>query len=141
MQVTVEVKSETLANLFVSAIESGDPVTTARKGGWCNGINTTDKLANEFRVRELGKSARFPWYANPKFFDHPGLSIEIIEVDDESTGHETKHTLKKLDIVRGLQAMAKECPSQFGMVLEGETDAPCADCFLQCVVFGELKYG
>lgn len=38
MHIKLEISAERIANMMISAMESGDPVTTAAKGGWCWGI-------------------------------------------------------------------------------------------------------
>lgn len=128
MQVTLEVPAEKIANLMISAIESGDPVTTAAKGGWCNGINIL-----------RGGDAHDLWYADPKTWDGDFL-IEVIEVDDETTGHETTHKVDRAAMERGLKIMAQEFPHIFAQILEDNMDAPCADILLQCALFGDEKY-
>jgi len=37
--VKIDIPNSVIADMFCSAIESGDPVTTASRGGWCAGIN------------------------------------------------------------------------------------------------------
>jgi phage-related tail fiber protein len=112
---------------MTSAIESGDPVTTASRGGWCAGINL------------CGKAGEPEWYAIGAFWESNFL-IEIVEVDDEATGHQTKHRVGRRHFREGLAIMARKFPGRFTQVLEQNTDAPCADIFLQCVLFGEEKY-
>jgi hypothetical protein len=140
MNITLEIPNARIMQLFWSAIEGGDPVTTAQRGGWCNSINLT---ASSFA---LGSTLPQPekatsWYALPEFFaDGVILNIEVIEVDDETTGHETTHKVTNADFARGLSVMATEFPSIFGQIMEDQIDAPCADIFLQCMLFGEEKY-
>jgi hypothetical protein len=122
-----EISPERIADLFITAIESGDPVTTAARGGWCNGINLKGPLPDG------------NWYADPKLYAGK-FTLEIIEVDDESTGHETKHRVGRRAIEKGLAVMAKDFPKLFQWIVDDNVDASCADIFLQCVVFGEEKY-
>jgi hypothetical protein len=132
IEINVQVPVDRIANMMVSAMESGDPVTTAARGGWCSAIN-------------LLKGGRGPkggvgcWYADPKLYAGY-FEIEVIEVDDENTGHETKHKVCPADLLRGLSVMAAKFPRAFAQVLADDTDAPCADAFLQSIVFGEEKY-
>jgi len=128
MKITLEIPTERIANMMISAMESGDPVTTAARGGWCNGINLL-----------RGGEAHDCWYADPKMYQRQ-FQLEVIEVDDETTGHETSHKIGPADMRRGLQVMAQKYPHCFGQVMEDNTDAPCADIFLQCILFGEEKY-
>jgi len=69
-----------------------------------------------------------------------GCRLEIIEVVNEQTGKEKRHKVRLKDLERGLGIMQTKFPHIFAQVLSGDTDAPCADIFLQCVLFGEEKY-
>lgn len=128
MKIELNISSEIIANMMISAFESGDPVTTAARGGWCNGINLPAESSDAL------------WYAEPTFW-RGDFQIEIIEVDDESTGHETKHKVDRARMQAGLVTMARKFPHIFAHILSDDTDAPCADIFLQCICFGEEKYG
>jgi hypothetical protein len=121
--------TEQLAELMITAIESGDPVTTAVRGGWCSAINWHGP----------GPRPRGNWYAEPKTYEGDFV-LEVIEVDDETTGHETKHLITMPKIEKGLAAMAKKYPHVFADIINDNMDAATADLFLQCVVFGEEKY-
>jgi hypothetical protein len=129
MQITINVSSEIIANMMISAMESGDPVTTAARGGWCAEIN--NKSCKSFKGDW--------WYADPKYFEGE-FKFNVVEVDDETTGHQTTHTVRPGDMARGLAVMAQKYGHLFAHVLNDDTDAPCADIFLQCILFGEEKY-
>lgn len=137
MKIEIEIPPERVMQLFASAIEGGDPVTTASKGGWCNGI---DLKAASFPLGgtvDLGAL----WWDTPEYFaDGVALTIEVLEIDDETTGHVSEHTVTTPDIVRGLTVMAKQFPHLFAGVLDGDIDAACADVFLQSMLFGEERY-
>lgn len=145
MKITLNIPASIITNMMISAIESGDPVTNALKGGWCWGIYyktmETDPPAGD-RV----------WYDNDKLWVS-NFQIQIVEVADENiydrnmtpaqnitSGAFALHTVKRADFVKGLSVMAAKYPRQFRLVMENDTDAPCADIFLQCVLFGEEKY-
>jgi hypothetical protein len=144
MKITIEISADRIANLMCSAIESGDPVTTAAKGGWCSGIYYRTK------AHEPPKGY---WYVDPAFYESSQFQIEIHEVADENifdvhapdetnlaSGALKIHTIRRKDLMKGLAAMAEKFPRQFAQILKDDTDAPCADAFLQAVVFGEEKY-
>lgn len=134
MKITIEVPADRIAQLWSSAIEGGDPVTNASKGGWCNGIDLVS--SDGFTVPEGAY-----WYVLEGVFgDGVFPVVEIVEVDDETTGHETTHKVRKADMERGLTVMATKFPSLFAQILEDDIDAPCADIFLQCALFGDEKY-
>ncbi|MDH7796380.1 MULTISPECIES: hypothetical protein [unclassified Beijerinckia] len=128
MIVNLEISPATLSELFSSAIEGGDPVTTASRGGWCDGIYWR-------RRKHRGDY----WYSEPETFAG-AILIDVIEVDDEQTGHKMKHRLDERRIATGLKAMAERFPGRFAQIFDGNIDAPCADAFLQACVFGEEKY-
>jgi hypothetical protein len=141
MQVTVKytITPEQISNLMISAIESGDPVTTASKGGWCWGIYWRDRNANP--------PERGLWYADTTFWGNKPR-IQIVEVSDEDKydrerdmeGNIASGALKVHTVAAGLATMASKYPSQFKEILNDNADAPCADLMLQCILFGEEKY-
>lgn len=144
MKITLEISAERIANLMISAIESGDPVTTASKGGWCWGIY--------WHTREATPRTDSLWYAKPAFW-RGNFKIQIIEVADENlydrdfdekgniaSGALKVHTVCRRHFVEGLTIMAQKFPHLFGEILNDNSDAPCADIFLQCVLFGEEKF-
>ena len=128
ISIALDIPVERIANLFASAVEGGDPVTTARRGGWCEGIRSKK------RSRAAGDR-----YARPDTYRGDFL-IEITEIDDETTGHKTKHIIHKAHVRHGLKIMAENYPRQFGQITTDNIDAPCADIFLQCTLFGKEKY-
>ena len=136
MLITIDVPARRIAELISSAIEGGDPVTTASKGGWCDGIY--------YRTKDTEPPEPDPerevWYQRREFYDSPDFQLEIIELDDESTGHTTSHIIHRDEVIAGLMVMAEKFAFAFSRVMQGEIDAPCADIFLQCVVFREEKY-
>jgi len=125
MKIELDISGERLANLMTTAIESGDPVTTAARGGWCNGI--------------FCASPDSDWYTRPAFFDL-NFRFDVVEVDDENTGHEITHHIDPDKVKRGLAVMAEKFPHYLANILADDIDAPTADIFLQAVVFGEEKY-
>jgi hypothetical protein len=141
MKIEIEITPAQVMQLWSSAIEGGDPVTVAAKGGWCDGI---ELKGASFPADNIPRDGVDPavWWDKPKFFESGvTLTIEIIEVDDETTGHETKHSVTNADISRGLAVMASKFPNIFAQVLDPmQIDAPCADIFLQCMLFGDEKY-
>lgn len=77
MQVTTQVSTRRIADLFVSAIESGDPVTTASKGGWCYGIYWKSKATKP-------PGGKTPWYDQPALYERKDFQVEVWEVADEN---------------------------------------------------------
>lgn len=144
MKIELEIPADRIANLMISAIESGDPVTTASKGGWCWGIY--------YYTINDEPPADGIWYAEPAFWEKD-FQIQIVEVADEDiydrgldmegnikSGCLKVHTIRRKHFKEGLEKMAKVFPHQFGQVVRDDTDAPCADALLQSILFGDEKY-
>lgn len=127
--VPIEITAQQIADLFESAIDGGDPVTTASRGGWCDGI---------YLMRNGKQTDDFPYFEAKTYERH--FVLEIIEIDDETLNHKTAHKVDRSVIITGLQKMARQFPERFGQIVTDNIDAPCADIFLQCVLFGEEKY-
>ncbi len=136
MKITLEIPAERLANLFTTFIESGDPVSTASRGGWCSGVFYKTKRHNPPR----GKDGD-PWYADPIHY-RDGEAFTPLEVREyhEETNTETKHYLNAAKVAKGLAVMAEKYGHLFQQIIADNIDAPCADIFLQCCLFGEEKY-
>ena len=128
MKIEIDIPAERIANLMISAMESGDPVTTAARGGWC---------------QEIRRTSRKPftgtwWYADPKYFEGQ-FSFKVGEFDEDNDSV-SWHRVNRQRVADGLRTMARDFPHLFAQIIEDNTDAPCADIFLQCIVFGEEKY-
>ena len=167
MKIELNIPTERIANLFTSAIESGDPVTTASKGGWCWGI-----YWNNHNAEPIEGDGRDPWYAVVPTYHRKDFQVEVIEVADENkfqwfdaegepcpgddfgasgdfeistvknleSGALKSHIIKRDQLRTALTTMAVKFPDHFAQILQDNTDAPCADVFLQCLCFGEEKY-
>lgn len=134
MKITIDITSQQIADLMITAIESGDPVTTASRGGWCAGIYWESREDVPPESNEDG-----PWYAQQETWKGDFV-VEVIEVDDEVTGHETSHKIGQKEMAAGLTVMATKHPNVFKDILEDNVNASTADMFLQCVCFGEERY-
>lgn len=145
MKITLEIPSDRIANMMISAIESGDPVTNASKGGWCMGIYYKTMDADP-------PNGDTVWYAVPAFWAS-NFQVQILEVADEdiydrhldvagniASGSLKLHTIRRRHFRDGLTVMAQKFPHQFGQIMKDDTDALCADIFLQCVLFGDEKF-
>lgn len=121
---------ETIRDLMTTAIESGDPVTCAARGGWCAGIMRVDGAAPPEGEH---------WYYQPRFWAGK-FTIRVHEVDDETTGHITKHSIRRRHIEDGLTLLANKYPEILSNIVNNNHDANDADIFLQCVCFKEVRY-
>jgi len=56
-------------------------------------------------------------------------------------GNGMEWVIKKADLERGLETMAKKYPRHMNDLISEDEDADTGDVFLQCVCFGDLVYG
>lgn len=140
MRIKIDVQASTIANMFVSFIESGDPVTH----GWCRGVYYHSKKAKPPKVLTIkGEDVAVGdrnWYEFEGIYDDPSLMLEVHEYDEETGKIVKLHQVLRRHLIKGLVIMAKKFPRQFSQIIGDNTDAPCADLFVQCVLFGEEKY-
>lgn len=143
MKIALEIPTDRIVQLMCSAIEGGDPVTTARKGGWCWGIYWHSMKKEQ---------PDGYWYADQTFLGGQ-FRLQILEVADENlydrdldeagnikSGAFKLHTVTDKHFAKGLEVMAQKFPYQFGQIMKNDIDAPCADAFLQSLLFGDEKY-
>jgi len=139
MRIEIDIPAERIADLLTTAIESGDPVTTAMKGGWCDGIHWRSAKATPPAILDaIGRPVR--WYSAPTLFRGKKWTLQIVEVDDEVQGTRKRHHVGPRNVREGFKVMARRYPNEFAKVLANEIDAACADIWLQCILFGEEKY-
>jgi len=144
MKIEIDITPHMIADLMTSAIESGDPVTTYRKGGWCSGIY--------YRAKDAEPPEGF-WYSEAKTYAAPDFQIAVHEVADESEydpdepdeaniakGALVIHTITADKFRHGLIVMAQRFPHHFADAIRGHGDAATADILLQAICFGEEKY-
>lgn len=124
MELNVKVKKEAMANLFICAIETPDPVTR----GWCGGIYLLST-----HVHVAG-----PWYADAGIYADPALQISVLEIEGDEGS--TQHVLTPAKLKAGLERMAADYPRQFVDILTDDADSATADLFLQMACFGEERY-
>lgn len=133
MKIEIEIPNERIMPLFWSFAESTDPVTR----GWCGGINLKAVSWPLSNVPDP-LPEREGWYSKPEFFaEGVQITVEVIEDYDDK---KVPHAIQATDMARGLGIMAMRFPSQFNQIAEDNIDAPCADLFIQCVLFGDEKY-
>lgn len=125
MKITLEISPDKIANLFVSAFEGN-------YSPWLHFAESGD-----------AKPARgHLWYSDADVYTKPfAFRLQYDTEDGEEGDGKGRKTIGQADVARGLEAMAQHCPQRLGEILQGDTDAITADCFLQCIVFGHLVYG
>jgi len=118
VQRPVNITVQQVKDLLCNAIEGGSNY-------WCNSITRygVDREQAEFRQ------------------DVPFVVGGYLMLDwcDNDTGSAKRIDLEA--IRNGLTVFAEKCPRQFKDLVEDNTDAETGDCFLQCIVFGEVIYG
>lgn len=117
-----------VADMLIGAFEGGS-------SSWVQGAYASNWSCPE--------GHRTPWYDDETFVASPEFAFEI-EYDDPE-GEEGAFTATKVitqvEIVAGLEKMAKESTGAFSNILNETDDAEDADVFLQYVVLGEIVYG
>lgn len=66
-----------------------------------------------------------------------GCALTLRDKEDDGK----LYRITRADLERGLQVFAEKCPRHLSDLLNENDDAITGDCFLQCVVFGEVIYG
>lgn len=131
IETRVEVTPQMLADVFCTAVES--PC-----GSWCHLFEYID---SEFRSDESEDSYRWP-YADPKVFSgNFRFKIRFDRACDAEGEGKGRVELTRARVKKGLEAMAKANPYQFGNVIGEDHDAITADSLLQFCIFGEEVYG
>jgi hypothetical protein len=67
---------------------------------------------------------------------NPGGKLFLLEVEEKK-----EHVLSMVEITKGVQIMAEKYPKHFSDMITDNDDATTGDVFLQCCLFGEIKYG
>ena len=114
--VTHEIPVERIKDLLCNAIEGGSNY-------WCN---TMDRMGGITREQATYRQ------------DVPFVEGGWLDVRDDDGG---KHRLDLDAIKKGLNVFAEKCPRHFADFIAENDDAETGDCFLQCILFGEVIYG
>lgn len=127
---SVPVPWKTIADLMVSFVESGDPVTR----GWCESVVADSASIRRWKTRDVVNDEDI-WYAEAGFWSSPTWTILVKEIDGK------RWTLGPADFSRALCLLADGQYSQhFSDIISQNTDAGTADIFMQMAAFGEEKY-
>lgn len=127
MKVNLDIPPQMVADLMVSAIEHNH-MTRA----WCPGVKPRGRW-----LKNIPNLDAVLWYADPRVY-RAGFLIEVREAQDDA--------IKAIPIhfghlKRGIELMATKHGRHFGDWMSGNGDNITADVFLQCVAFGEVRYG
>lgn len=85
-----------------------------------------------------------PAYAEESFWHDGGratLTYDNPEADESDDGDQTSMEIGLPELQKGLVAFALKCPSHFGDLIAENDDAITHDCYIQCVLFGDVVYG
>ena len=130
MQITVnlDIPTQRIADLMVTAFEGGS-------GYW--------RHASDVALAVPDRAPGTIYYADPAFWDGGGQII--VRYDDPDKDDEGESTGRKVfgltQLAKGLQIMAEKYPRHFADFVAENDDADTGDCFLQCVILGEVVYG
>lgn len=134
MKITLEISSQDIADLMVTAIEGNHMVRA-----WCAGVYLIEPKGFERDGFTKG-----PWYSKKEVWEK-SFKIHVEELIDESlppTGKNIKkHIVTSVDFAEGFKLMAKNSPDHFSDFMSGNYDAITADVFLQYAALKEVVYG
>jgi len=71
--------------------------------------------------------------------DNCRAEVKVEDFIDPDEG-KSVHTIRRKDVRKGLQVLANKYPLHFKDLVEGDDDGLTADVYLQCVLFGEVRY-
>lgn len=128
MKIELEVSSKRIADIMTTTIESG------YSRYWCNGVYWQSERADPLPGL---------WYAEPATYERSDFRIAVHEALEDGGAPSRVYLLDAEAIAKGLAKMATIAPKAFATVIdpEGDADGIDADCFLQAVTLGEIRYG
>lgn len=139
MKIELEINKGRIADLLCCAFEGGSNY-------WCFGNNIqgigTDESPTIIWQELDGWNDNFPnciVYPHCLYPLFDGGKYQVTEMCDDDPNK--THILNLLKIKSGLKIMAEKYPRHFGDWLAENDDATTGDVFLQCCLFGEVKYG
>jgi len=124
--VTHEITNRRLADLVTTGLAGGmSPWLSTFK--WKGGYITPGKI----------------WYYEDDTYERDDFAVEVTfdDPDAEEGTFTGKRTLTIQDFHLGLQTFAVKVPDQFAEFLNDNEDANTGDCFLQCLILGDIVYG
>jgi hypothetical protein len=77
----------------------------------------------------------------PEYLRAPFNKDGYVQFIDEEADSEETYKLDRPALERGLQVMADKHPASFGRFMNDDYDSTTGDIFIQCCLFGEMKYG
>lgn len=121
----VEVPAQVVADTLISGVEGGSMTP------WCRNIRRVDKL--RFDVSADDRHATPPFY---RILD--GVAWDVREEYGDEKG---THRLDREGLRRSLRILGEKYPHHLKDILAQTGDAITGDVFIQCAIFGDIKYG
>lgn len=123
MKVTIDVSPAKVCDLLCSGIEGGGSNYWATLGEI--NMGTPDEFNPNL----------------PEYLRAPFNKDGYVQFIDEEADSEETYKLDRPALERGLQVMADKHPVSFGRFMNDDYDSTAGDIFIQCCLFGEMKYG
>lgn len=130
----VDLPKRCIKDLFITAMESG-------YSPWVRRVDLKHLDLSTVTAFEQSKrnNPRLVWWGHDALWE--GTSQVIAIHDGYADDAEPKEYLINYQrFVDGFAALAKHGPRSLAMFLADDQDGPSADAWLQCVVFGEIRY-
>lgn len=134
VDVSYSIPEKRVADLLCSAFEGGSAY-------WC-----------QMERCILGKGDGNPWGDGDEIIRLPdsyraafstdgAVLLHDTEADEEDGLSPNPYRLDREAMCRGLKVMAEKYPKHFADFINEDDDATTGDVFLQCALFGEIRYG
>lgn len=126
-QLSINVPEQAIEDNLVSALEGGSNY-------WAQMGSMRNKKPMRGNPNKCVDTKYLPSYITTPLSED---GILLIYVEDTGITHE----LTRAKIMEGLKVMADKYPKHFGDLLAEDGDSTTGDVFLQCALFGEVRYG
>jgi hypothetical protein len=130
MKIEIEVTEQRIADLLCAGMEGGINY-------WARIIEYHEPPALTFRAYPDLGGGSFPHVDYPLNY---GGSVLLESVEGDVNG-ETRFTLTRGGIERGIVTMQRVAPRHFANWLAERDDAETGDVFIQCCLFGRVVFG
>lgn len=132
--VHIEIGNRIIADVMCTMLESGG------SDYWCREIRLAARGVaawNDPDIAHMWKGAKL-WYESPEFLLEPWLLIDIHEIEGPT---DKWHQVGRTKFRDGFKKLLEKEPKHFCRIITGDYDMNTTDALLQCMVFGEIKYG
>jgi hypothetical protein len=100
----------------------------------------SDHLIDLFCDAEIGYWGLYDSHQSIRDFVQKNKPLIVTEHNEESEEAPVKHVLTKLDLQIAIRVIAAKYPHHLSSII-GDYDAETGDVLVQCMCFGEIKYG